>query len=152
MVGIGFDIHRFGGEKPLIIGGVFISSDIGVKAHSDGDVLIHALIDALLGATGKGDIGELFPDTDLKWKDADSSQLLRYVLDEIKGFVIENIDAVIVIDEPKLGKYKQQIKENLSKILNIAIDKIGIKAKTSEGLMKDAVSAMVVVELEEGEK
>ena len=147
MVGIGFDMHRFGGNGPLIIGGVEIPYDKGVIAHSDGDVLIHALIDALSGALGRADIGELFPDTDPSLKGADSVKMLEKVVAEMGDINIVNVDSVIILDKPSLSVYKQKIKDSISRILNIPPERVGIKAKTTEGLFPKAVSAMVTVQL-----
>ncbi len=147
MVGVGFDIHRLGGRGPLKLGGIEIPSDKGVIAHSDGDVLIHALIDALLGALGRPDIGDLFPDSDPKWKGADSLEMLKAVLSMIGQINIVNIDAVLIMDNPRLGKYKEQIRRRLSEILDLPVEKIGIKAKTTEGLLRDAISSIVTVQL-----
>ena len=147
MVGVGFDIHRLGGRGPLKLGGIEIPSDKGVIAHSDGDVLIHALIDALLGALGRPDIGDLFPDSDPKWKGADSLEMLKAVLSMIGQINIVNIDAVLIMDNPRLGNYKEQMRRRLSEVLDLPVEKIGIKAKTTEGLLRDAISSIVTVQL-----
>ena len=133
-VGIGYDVHRLSSGYKLILGGVLIPHDKGLVGHSDADVLIHAIIDALLGAASKGDIGELFPDTDPKYKGIDSSQLLKEVLCIIEDFEILHIDATIIAQAPKLTPYKNEIKENLAKILNLSTSKINIKATTEEYL------------------
>ena len=132
----GIDIHPFEDGKEMFLGGVKIDYDKGFKAHSDGDVLIHSLIDALLGASGTGDIGELFPDSDEKYKNIDSKLLLKEVVKLIKGigYEIVNIDISILAQAPKINPYKQKIKQSLSEILNIGKNQINIKATTAEKL------------------
>ena len=134
MVGFGYDIHKLEQGEKLILGGIKILSNKKITAHSDGDVLIHSIIDALLGAAGLGDIGEHFPDNDPKYKDIDSTKLLKIVKQwiENKKLYIVNIDATIVLEAPKLSAYKNDIKNNLAKILNIQPAIINIKAKTNE--------------------
>ncbi len=133
-VGIGLDIHQFEEGKKMLLGGVEIDVDFGFEAHSDGDVAIHSLIDALLGAIGDGDIGELFPDSDEKYRGIDSKELLKIVVDRVysRGFVIKNIDMTINAQKPKISKYKNQIAKKLSEIIEIPTQKINIKATTSE--------------------
>ncbi len=130
-VGHGYDTHKFEENKKMILGGVTIDVNYGLKAHSDGDVVIHSLIDALLGAAGYGDIGEFFPDTDEKYKNADSSKLLKYITDIIEktGFEIINADISIVAEKPKLQNYKTKIQKNLSSMLNA---RVNVKATTNE--------------------
>jgi len=132
--GSGIDIHQFELNKQMVLGGVTIDSEFGFKAHSDGDVLIHSIIDALLGACGAGDIGEFFPDTDPKYKGADSKELLKHILKFIKnvGYDIVNIDTTIMAQKPKINPYKNDIKLSLSKLLDIPKYKINIKATTGE--------------------
>ena len=132
-IGFGNDIHRLVTGRPLVIGGVTIPSDKGEEAHSDGDVLIHAIIDSILGAKALGDIGALFPPSDAKWKDADSKELLKAVLKLSKPDII-NIDATITLERPKLRGYIEEIRKELSKLLDIDILQVSIKAKTNEGL------------------
>ncbi len=132
-IGFGNDIHRLVTGRPLVIGGVTIPSDKGEEAHSDGDVLIHAIIDSILGAKALGDIGALFPPSDAKWKDADSRELLKAVLELSKPDII-NIDATITLERPKLRGYIEEIRKELSKLLDIDISQVSIKAKTNEGL------------------
>jgi len=138
-IGIGFDIHRLEEGRKLIIGGIEIPSEKGFLAHSDGDIFFHALTDAILGALCIGDIGELFPDKDERWKNADSKIFLQeaYRLMKKEKYNILNIDAVIVIEKPKLLPYREKIRENTAKILNISKNQIFLKAKTNEKL--DAV-------------
>ncbi len=132
-IGFGNDIHRLVSGRPLVIGGVTIPSDKGEEAHSDGDVLIHAIIDSILGAKALGDIGALFPPSDAKWKDADSRELLKAVLELSKPDII-NIDATITLERPKLRGYIEEIRKELSKLLDVDISQVSIKAKTNEGL------------------
>ncbi len=135
-VGIGFDIHSLEEGRKLIIGGVEIPFEKGWKAHSDGDIFFHALTDALLGAIGYGDIGELFPDNKDIWKDADSSIFVReaYQIVKKKGYVVQNIDGYIVLQKPKILPYREKIIENTAKILGIERDRIFLKGKTFEKL------------------
>lgn len=136
MIGFGVDIHAFEHNKPLKLCGVSIDSPVGLKAHSDGDVAIHALIDALLGASNLGDIGELFPDTDPTYINIDSSELLDTVVSKIKGygFDIVNADITIMAEKPKLSKYKKQMQEKIAKHLQLPLYKVNIKATTAEKL------------------
>lgn len=139
-IGFGYDIHKLVQNKKLIIGGVEIQYTKGLLGHTDADVLIHAIIDALLGAAGKGDIGNMFPDTDKKWKDANSMDLLKIVSNELKkdGIRIVNIDSTIVTEEPKLKDYIPSMRKKLSDALELNnIRNINIKSKTNEG--QDAV-------------
>jgi len=153
MIGFGYDIHRLSEGESMIIGGIKIESMIGTVAHSDGDVLIHALIDAFLGAAALGDIGEFFPDTDQKYKNISSVDLLKETLSILKNkdFVIGNIDATIILQEIKLKNYKPLIKINLADICGIPLEKVNIKAKTNEHIgcigRSEGIAAMVAVEL-----
>ncbi len=134
--GNGFDVHAFDDKGEMFLGGVKIDSDFGFKAHSDGDVAIHALIDALLGASGMGDIGMLFPDNDDTYKGIDSKELLQRVVTKINnfGFVIVNIDITIAAEKPKIAKYKLAMRRKLAEILNIDSSRVNIKATTTEKL------------------
>lgn len=134
--GLGYDIHRLEDGRKLFLGGVEIDFPKGLKGHSDGDCLIHALIDALLGAAGEKDIGQIFPDTDPRYKDIQSTTLLKKVVGMIKekGMEILSIDSIIIAEKPKLAPYIPQMKEVLCLILGIGRDDLGIKAKTNEGL------------------
>ena len=147
-VGFGNDIHRLSENRKLYIGGVLLPHSKGEAAHSDGDVLLHALIDALLGAKALGDIGHFFPPEDNKWKDSDSKDLLRTIL-KITNVEIINVDAVITLEGFKLSPYIDTIRESLSTLLSLDISKISVKAKTNEGLDSlgkgDAIKAEVVV-------
>ena len=133
-VGIGYDIHRLEEGNKLIIGGVHIPFEKGWVAHSDGDIFFHALTDALLGAVGYCDIGNLFPNTDKKWKDADSSIFLRKAVEIVreKGYKIQNIDGVIVLEKPKLTPYREKILYKTAEILEIEKERIFLKGKTNE--------------------
>ena len=135
-VGIGYDLHRLVPGRKLVLGGVDIPFHLGAAGHSDGDGLIHAVIDALLGAMGAGDIGGHFPDTDPRWKDARSTDLLARVMEIVreKGFEVVNVDTVVIVEAPRLGPYHGAIRDVLCPILGIAPNELGIKAKTAEGL------------------
>jgi len=145
-VGIGYDIHRLEQNRDLVIGGVKIPYEKGLFGHSDADVLIHAIIDALLGAAGLPDIGTLFPDTDEKYKGADSKILLREVCEKVKtnGFEIGNIDSNIIAQEPKMMPHIPKMKECLAKVCGLKTDDISIKAKTNEKM--DAVGQSMAIE------
>jgi len=134
-IGIGYDSHRLEKGKKLILGGVEIPYEKGLKGHSDADVLCHSIMDALLGASGMGDIGRMFPDTDPAWKDAKSLKMLQQVTDLIKksGYAISWIDSIIITEEPKLSVYIDKMKKNLS-TSGIPYTSISIKAKTNEGM------------------
>ena len=134
--GNGFDVHEFGKKRALLLGGVEIHPTMGLKAHSDGDVLAHALSDALLGASSLGDIGELFPDTDLKYKNADSMKLLAQIYTQIRqyGFICVNIDITILAQKPKIGDFKKEIAKNIAQILDLDEFKVNVKATTTEKL------------------
>jgi len=137
--GIGYDLHRLAEGRPLVVGGITVPFDKGPVGHSDGDVLAHAICDALLGAAGAGDIGTHFPDTDPKWKGANSLIFLEHTrkLLEEKEFAIEHVDAVVILERPKLGPHFPKMREVLAKSLGVAAEKIHLKAKTNEGV--DAV-------------
>jgi 2-C-methyl-D-erythritol 2,4-cyclodiphosphate synthase len=151
--GIGYDLHRLEEGRPLIVGGVELPFDKGPVGHSDGDVLAHALCDALLGAAGLGDIGTHFPDTDPKWKGANSMIFLEHakkLLDE-KQFAIEHVDAVVIAEKPKMGPHFPKMREALGKALGVSAEKIHLKAKTNEGVdaigRGEAIAAHVVATL-----
>ena len=135
-IGVGYDVHRLDDGEDLYIGGVKIPSDVGSVGHSDGDALCHAIVDALLGAVGLGDIGKYFPSSDDSWKDVQSSVFLIDALSKINnaGFNINNIDTTIIIQKPRLENHVLQIRENLSKIIDLDESKINIKATTTDGL------------------
>jgi len=134
--GLGYDSHKFASDRPLILGGVRIEFDKGLAANSDGDVVLHALADAIFGALGVGDIGEHFPDNDPKWKNADSSEFVKYAhkLAADAGWSISNCDITVLAELPKLSPYKSQIKQSIAELLGIGADAVSIKAKTNEGM------------------
>lgn len=129
-VGIGYDSHRFAAGRPLILGGVEIDHPRGLSGHSDADVLTHAVIDALLGAAGEGDIGTLFPDDEERWADADSIDLLRTVVGTIGGGIV-NVDVTVVCEEPRLGPYREQIEHLLADAISA---RVSVKATSNEGM------------------
>ena len=135
-VGIGYDVHRLVEGRKLIIGGVEIPHEKGLLGHSDADVLLHAIGDALLGAAGLGDLGEHFSDKDLQYKGVNSLVLLKKIVALIKkqGYKVNNIDAVVIAEAPKLSPYKLQMKKNISEVLEISETEINIKATTEEGM------------------
>ncbi len=135
-IGQGYDVHRLVQDRPLILGGVEVPYEKGLLGHSDADVLIHAVMDALLGAAALGDIGQHFPDTDPAYKGISSVELLKKVgelLDE-KGFVIENIDSTIIAQRPKLASYRPQMAANIADALHLDVSRVSVKATTEEGL------------------
>ena len=135
-IGHGYDVHKLIENRKLIIGGVDIPHEKGLLGHSDADVLLHAIMDALLGAAALGDIGKHFPDTDERYKGADSILLLKEVcklLDE-KGYTIENIDSTVIAQAPKLKPYIEQMRENIANACNITVDRVNVKATTEENL------------------
>jgi len=138
-VGLGYDIHPLAPGRPLRLGGVDIPSPIGLLGHSDGDALLHAVCDALLGAAALGDIGEHFPDTDPAFEGADSARLLASVLEKVRaaGFAPVNLDATVVAHQPRLGPHKAAIRQRLAALLDLGLDRVNVKAKTNNGL--DAV-------------
>ena len=135
-IGHGYDVHKLVEGRPLIIGGVNIPHSLGLLGHSDADVLLHAISDALLGACAMGDIGGMFPDTDEKWKGADSLKLLEAVAKRINeaGFEIENIDSTILAQKPKMKPYIDAMRANIATACNIDISDVSVKATTEEGL------------------
>jgi 2-C-methyl-D-erythritol 2,4-cyclodiphosphate synthase len=151
--GIGYDLHRLEVGRPLMIGGVEVPFEKGPAGHSDGDVLAHAICDALLGAAGLGDIGTHFPDTDPKWKGANSLLFLEHAkkLLEEKGLAIEHVDAVVILERPKLGPHFPKMREALAKALGVTAERIHLKAKTNEGVdavgRGEAIAAHVVATL-----
>lgn len=150
-VGLGHDTHRLGSQQPLVIGGVTIPHYHGPVAHSDGDVLLHALTDALLGATGMGDIGEWFPDSDDQFSGADSAVLLSEVFQRISadGWRVENADCIIFAQQPKLSPFKESIAIRVAQLLGVERETVNIKAKTGEKVgpigREEAIAAEVVV-------
>lgn len=157
-VGEGHDTHRTISGRPLIIGGVSISdATFGLDGHSDADVLLHAIIDALLGATGKGDIGEWFPNTDSQWKDADSTKLLNAVWRSVQdqGWRIINLDCTIHAEQPRMSEWKPRIRQRLSELLDVATGQLNVKAKSGEKVgpvgRGESIAADVIVLLGRGQ-
>lgn len=150
-IGHGFDVHRFGGEGPIIIGGVKVPYEQGLIAHSDGDVALHALSDALLGAIAAGDIGRHFPDTDDKWKGVDSRELLKDVYRRVKqqGYVLGNADVTIIAQAPKMAPYIQAMCAAIAEDLETDLSNINVKATTTEKLgftgRKEGIACEAVV-------
>jgi 2-C-methyl-D-erythritol 2,4-cyclodiphosphate synthase len=150
-VGIGFDLHRLVRGRPFVLGGLRLPHPLGPLGHSDGDALLHALTDALLGATGGGDIGDRFPDTDPRWKGADSRALLGAVWSPLRraGWRVCNVDATVVAERPKLGPWKPRIAREIARLLGVPADRVCVKAKTLEKLgpigKGKAVAAQVAV-------
>ncbi len=146
-IGTGWDLHKLEEGRRLVIGGVLIDSPKGCVAHSDGDVLLHALCDALLGACGLDDIGTQFPDTNMSYKDISSFVLLEKVVSlvESKGFHVVNVDTTIILQSPKLGPYKNAIKENLASLLKIDVSNVGVKAKTAEGALGEVGYGFAII-------
>jgi 2-C-methyl-D-erythritol 2,4-cyclodiphosphate synthase len=153
-VGIGYDSHRLSQGRPLILGGVHIPNELGLDGHSDADVLAHAVIDALLGAAGLGDIGEHFPDTDERFKDADSLHLLGIAVTSViaAGFAIGNVDCTVVMESPKLAPHRQAIRARLAQALELPAARVNVKASTGEGIgfvgRGEGVAALAVAGLE----
>ena len=127
-------MHRIAAGRPLILGGVTVPAEFGFEGHSDADILSHAITDALLGAAALGDIGMHFPDSDPRWKGADSSQFLRHARDLVaaKGFSIVNVDSTVILERPKLKDYRQPIREALARTLSLEVDQVSVKFKTAE--------------------
>jgi 2-C-methyl-D-erythritol 2,4-cyclodiphosphate synthase len=154
-VGIGYDSHRLAAGRRLVIGGVELEHDQGLDGHSDADVLAHALTDALLGAAGLGDIGEHFPDSDERWRDADSMQLLAHVLALLgaDGLELVNVDCTIVMERPKLGPRRAEIRASLAATLQLEERRVNVKASTGEGIgfvgRGEGVAALAVASVRE---
>jgi 2-C-methyl-D-erythritol 2,4-cyclodiphosphate synthase len=150
-IGLGHDRHRLVENRPLILGGVTIPYDRGLDGHSDADVLLHALTDALLGALALGDIGEWFPNTDPQWKNADSTVFLQGAFQEVtrRGWQIANLDCTIHAEQPKLSRYKPQITAKIAELLSLTIEQVNVKAKTGEHVgpigRGEAIDADVIV-------
>lgn len=154
-VGLGHDTHRLEKGRPLVLGGVVVPHERGLVGHSDADVVLHALVDALLGAAGLGDIGDAYPDTDPAYNNRDSSFFVRDTLAHLNraGWRVVNIDIVIFAEQPKLGATKDKIRTNLAKLLEIEESRVNVKAKTGEGVdaigRKEAIACQAVALLEE---
>ena len=154
-VGFGYDVHRLVEGRPLILGGIDVPFDRGLEGHSDADVLLHAITDALLGALAMGDIGLLFPDTDARWKDADSRLLLAEVVDRIHaaGWSVENVDTTVAMQRPKLRPHIDSMRDAIAGILQVAPERVSVKATTTERLgfagREEGVAAWAVCLLRE---
>lgn len=152
-VGIGYDVHKLVQGRKLILGGVEIAHEKGLLGHSDADVLVHAIMDAMLGALALGDIGKHFPDTDPKYKGADSIKLLEFVnnLIESKGYKVNNIDSIIIAQAPKMAPHILKMRENISRAIGVDIDCVSVKATTEEGLgftgNKEGISSQAICSL-----
>jgi 2-C-methyl-D-erythritol 2,4-cyclodiphosphate synthase len=150
-VGIGHDTHRLQAGRPLILGGVRVEHPRGLAGHSDADVVVHAVTDALLGAAGLGDIGDAYPDTDPRWKDAESTLFLRETLRRLnqRGWKPVNLDVIVFAQEPKLGSVKGAIRDRLAELLGLPADAVNVKAKTGEGVghigRAEAIACQAVV-------
>ena len=132
--GLGWDSHRIAAGRPLILGGIHIASDFGLDGHSDADLLLHAITDAVLGALALGDIGMHFPDTDPRWKGAGSDQFLHHALQLAadRGFAVVNVDTTVILEKPKLKDYRQQLRESVAATMSLAIEQVSVKFKTAE--------------------
>jgi 2-C-methyl-D-erythritol 2,4-cyclodiphosphate synthase len=135
-IGIGYDSHRFADGRPLVLGGVRIPHPRGLAGHSDADAVAHALIDAILGATGSGDIGRLFPDTDPRWRDADSMDLLTRAHETVRarGYACRQADITVIAEQPRLAMHVDAMALNLARCLGLAADEVSVKTKTNEGM------------------
>ena len=135
-MGLGWDVHRLGPGRPLILGGVTVPSETGLEGHSDADVLAHAITDAILGAAALGDIGMHFPDSDPRWKGCDSLVFLRHAHDLAvqRGYRIVNVDSTVILERPKLKDYRLAIRERLAGTLGLEVDQVSVKFKTAEGV------------------
>ncbi len=145
-IGYGYDSHRFEEGRPLMLGGVHIPGSPGLKGHSDADVLLHAVIDALLGAAALGDIGSHFPDTDPKWSGADSAKLLESVVAEVAGagFAVSNIDATVICEKPRLRPHVEAIRARIASLLGVDLPQVSVKGKTNEKM--DDIGAGIGIE------
>jgi 2-C-methyl-D-erythritol 2,4-cyclodiphosphate synthase len=154
--GIGYDSHRLVAGRRLVLGGIEIEHEMGLAGHSDADVLAHAVTDALLGAAGLGDIGEHFPDTDERWRDADSIGLLAHVVELVTGAGLRlvNVDCTLLIERPRLAPHRARIRESLARALGLSPERVNVKLTTGEGIgfvgRGEGVAALAVASLEEG--
>jgi 2-C-methyl-D-erythritol 4-phosphate cytidylyltransferase/2-C-methyl-D-erythritol 2,4-cyclodiphosphate synthase len=154
--GMGFDVHAFSGDGPIMLGGVEIPHCRGLAGHSDADVVLHAITDALLGAAGLGDIGEHFPPTDPRWKGAPSCLFLRHAVELIreKGAVIDHLDCTIIAEEPRVDPHRQPMRERIAQIAGLSVDQVSVKATTTEGLgftgRREGIAAQAVASIRMG--
>ena len=151
---MGFDIHRLVADRPLVLGGVNIPHSKGLQGHSDADAVLHALCDALLGAVGEGDIGTYFPDTDPRWKNAESRVFVEKASELVasRGMSVSNVDIVVLAEAPKIGPHREAIRKSVAKMLRVDPERVNVKAKTMEGLgpigAQEAIGAYAVALLE----
>ena len=154
--GMGFDVHAFAGDGPVTLGGIQIPHERGLGGHSDADVVLHAITDALLGAAGLGDIGEHFPPSDTRWKDADSAVFLAHALDLVrsKGAIVDHIDCTIIAEAPKVGPHRAAMRERIAQIAELSVDRVSVKATTTEGLgftgRREGIAAQAVTSIRMG--
>jgi 2-C-methyl-D-erythritol 4-phosphate cytidylyltransferase/2-C-methyl-D-erythritol 2,4-cyclodiphosphate synthase len=154
--GMGFDVHAFSGEGPIMLGGVEVAHDRGLAGHSDADVVLHAITDALLGATGLGDIGEHFPPSDPHWKGAESSLFLAHAVELLrgKGALIDHIDCTVIAEAPKIGPHREAMRVRIAEIAGLSVDQVSVKATTTEGLgftgRREGIAAQVVATIRMG--
>ena len=154
--GMGFDVHAFSGEGPIMLGGVLVPHGRGLAAHSDADVVLHAITDALLGAASLGDIGEHFPPSDARWSGADSALFLAHAVGLLgeKGALIDHIDCTIIAEEPKVGPYRQAMRARIAEIAGLSVDRVSVKATTTEGLgftgRREGIAAQAVASIRMG--
>ncbi len=152
--GLGYDHHRLAAGRRLVLGGVALLSERGLDGHSDADALTHAVIDAVLGAAGLGDIGMHFPDDDERWRDADSIELLRAAVALVRaaGYAIVNVDATVVMETPKLGEARERMRARLAEALGIGVSRVNVKATTGEGIgfvgRREGVAALAIATLD----
>jgi len=150
--GVGYDVHRFGDSRRLVLGGVEIEGETGLLGHSDADVVVHAVIDALLGAAGLGDIGDHFPDDDPRWEGADSIGLLDAVVRELDGWHVVNVDVSVIAERPRLGAHKGGMAARLAGALGVEASRVNVKATTNEGLGSigrgEGIAALAIAQLE----
>lgn len=155
MIGFGYDVHRLAPGESLVLGGIDIPSPHGTVAHSDGDVVLHALVDAILGALALGDIGEHFPDTDPRWKGAASSIFVEHAVALVgeRGYALVNVDATLVLQGPKILPYKQAMRERIAVLCGLPVERVSVKATTSEGIgfagRLEGVQAWVACQVQE---
>ena len=155
-VGVGYDIHRLVEGRRLVMGGIEVPHEKGLLGHSDADVVLHAVTDAVLGAAGLPDIGDLFPDADPAYKDADSRKLLADAMEKVrtKGFVVNNVDVIVHAEAPKLSPYKRRMAESIAALIRVSSDRVSVKAKTNEGLgplgYADAIACTAVATIVRG--
>jgi 2-C-methyl-D-erythritol 4-phosphate cytidylyltransferase/2-C-methyl-D-erythritol 2,4-cyclodiphosphate synthase len=151
--GMGFDVHAFAGKGPVMLGGIPVPHSRGLAGHSDADVVLHAITDALLGAAGLGDIGEHFPPSDPQWKDASSDRFLRHAVGllEARGAIVDHVDCTIIAEEPKIGPYRSAMRDRIAGIAGLATDQVSVKATTTEGLgftgRREGIAAQAVASI-----